>query len=236
MNQWIGKAGFVFVVSMLAATSQAADPVALTPQELAATMAKMPSSDVKRGEAVHTQKFCAGCHGKEGLSQNPAWPNVAGQPKNVTIKSLLDYRGGRRAKGAAVLMAGIAKTLTDQQIADVAAYYESMAGGPAAKEAPKIDPVVLRMVTRGDAKRAISPCATCHGTTARGNATGEVPVLHGQHAAYLAATLKDYRSGTRSADMLKEMRFFAAKLTDSEIDQLAAYYASQQGRESQVAP
>lgn len=88
---------------------------------------------------------------------------------------------------------------------------------------------------KGDRTRGITPCAACHGATAAGNPNGQVPVLHGQQSAYLAATLKAYRSGERSSDLLKEMRVFAQALTDEEIADLAAYYGAQKGREGKVA-
>ena len=232
MKKWIAQAsGLLFVCAMAMPTTAAEAPKAYLPQELATEMAKLPAGDMKAGEAVHNQKFCSGCHGKDGLSQNPAWPNVAGQPREVTVKALLDYRSGRRANGAAMMMAGVAKTLSDREISDVAAYYEAVDGGKGQKEEAQIDADIKRMITRGDAKRTITPCATCHGMTAQGNPTGQVPVLQGQNAAYMAATLRDYRSGARSSDILKEMRFFASKLTDKEIDQLTGYYASLRGHQ-----
>lgn len=205
---------------------------AYSPQELITEISRMPAGDAQAGENVHNKKFCFGCHGKDGLSQNPAWPHVAGQPVEVTVKALLDYRSGRRANVSAMMMAGAAKTLTDREIADVAVYYKTLEAGKGQKEKAKIDKDIKRLITRGDPKRTITPCAACHGMTAQGSLTEQVPVLHGQNAAYMAATLKDYRAGVRSSDTLKEMRFFVSKLTDKEIDQLAGYYASLKGYRS----
>lgn len=81
----------------------------------------------------------------------------------------------------------------------------------------------------GGAQAAITPCAACHGMTGKGRSNGKVPVLHGQNPTYLAAQLRDYRDGRRDNDVLKEMRFFAQKLTDDEINALADFYAGETG-------
>ena len=88
---------------------------------------------------------------------------------------------------------------------------------------------VARLVRKGDPARAITPCAACHGMTGKGRSNGKVPVLHGQNPTYLAAQLRDYRDGRRDNDVLKEMRFFAQKLTDDEINALADFYAGETG-------
>ena len=72
-------------------------------------------------------------------------------------------------------------------------------------------------------------CGSCHGMTGKGRSNGKVPVLHGQNPTYLAAQLRDYRDGRRDNDVLKEMRFFAQKLTDDEINALADFYAGETG-------
>ena len=80
----------------------------------------------------------------------------------------------------------------------------------------------------GDAARgAISgeTCMGCHGVTSYSNVypTYKVPKLGGQHADYLAAALKAYRSGERSHATMNAQ---AARLSDQEIDDIAAYFAS----------
>jgi len=65
---------------------------------------------------------CAGCHGLNGSSNNPMYPNVAGQKEPYLIKAMKDYRDGKRKDP---MMEGMAKTLTDADIADLAAFYAS---------------------------------------------------------------------------------------------------------------
>lgn len=225
---------------VMAVASPAANPdaPALTPEAFDAVVASLPEPNPLGGFAVHSKQFCGSCHGPNGISQTSAWPHVAGQPFEVTAKALLDYRDGRRSGGErAKLMVAAVKTMTDQQIADVAAMYAMLPGPDGTKlevgkknmaDTSGID--VSGLVRKGDPKRAITPCAACHGTTGKGRATGSVPVIHGQNPVYLAGQLRDYRDGRRTNDILKEMRFFVQKLTDDEINALAVYYASQAGR------
>lgn len=228
---------------LMNATGSFAAPAMLTPEGLAQEMAKLPVGNADKGKEAHMQMMCGGCHGPEGIAMMGDFPHVAGQPAKVTAKSLLDYRSGRRATGGqAPMMAGMAGRLTDQNIADLAAYYETLPGSKGLEkkkdEKAQTNPSVAaidkealkRLITKGDASRGITPCAACHGTKARGNPNGEVPVLHGQNPAYLKATLKAYRAGERHSDLLKEMRYFAKALTDEEIEALGNYYGEKKGR------
>ncbi len=202
---------------------------AITPQDWQRVFSAMPKANLMNGFAVHSKQFCASCHGKEGLSNTPNWPDVAGQPYAVTVKALLDFREGRR-KGthAADLMTAAAAGLTDQQIVDVAALYAHLPGrGAQSKPAAIPEP---SLVKSGDPARYITPCAACHGVSSSGNSNGQVPVIHGQQADSIVASLKDYRSGARQSDMLGEMRVFSRSLTDAEIEKLARWYAAQPGR------
>jgi cytochrome c553 len=66
---------------------------------------------------------CAGCHGANGISNNPMWPNLAGQKQAYLASSLQMYRDGRRVNA---MMSAMAKNLTDADIANLAAYYSGL--------------------------------------------------------------------------------------------------------------
>lgn len=66
---------------------------------------------------------CTGCHGPAGISVNPLWPNLAGQQQQYLVKQITDFRDGQRQDP---LMAPLAQGLTDQDIADLAAYYNQL--------------------------------------------------------------------------------------------------------------
>ena len=66
---------------------------------------------------------CAGCHGPEGISTNPIWPNLAGQKEQYLSKAIQDYRGGARQDP---VMGPLAQGLSDKDIAELAAYYAGL--------------------------------------------------------------------------------------------------------------
>jgi cytochrome c553 len=68
---------------------------------------------------------CAACHGQDGQSIDPTYPNLAGQHESYLIKALADYRAGRRTNA---IMAPMAVNLSDQDIEDLAAWYASQEG------------------------------------------------------------------------------------------------------------
>ncbi len=79
------------------------------------------AADAEAGKAKSTT--CAGCHGPDGISANPLWPNLAGQKDQYLIKQMKDFRDGNRTDP---VMAPMAQGLSDQDIADMAAYYSQL--------------------------------------------------------------------------------------------------------------
>jgi len=202
-----------------------------TPSTLRQTLANLPKGDAVQGLKVHEQLFCASCHGAKGVAPTQNWPHLAGQKAAYTAKMLLDYQSGLRREGKrAELMHDIAVMMTPQQIADVAAFYAlqtvSQNDGtprPAAQKIAK-DFDAAQLVRKGDPARLLTPCASCHGVAGQGG-NREASALAGQNPLYLVRTLLDYQSGLRANDSAKGMSTFAKKLTRTEIDALATYYA-----------
>lgn len=81
----------------------------------------MAGGDINAGKARASS--CAGCHGAAGISSNPAWPNLAGQKEQYLKKQLEQFRAGQRQDP---LMSPMAKNLSDQDIANLAAYFSSL--------------------------------------------------------------------------------------------------------------
>jgi len=80
-------------------------------------------------ESASDQKartLCAGCHGPNGISTNPLWPNLAGQQDQYMIRQMQLYKDGTRPD---VTMGPLAETLSDQEIEELAAYYASLPAG-----------------------------------------------------------------------------------------------------------
>jgi cytochrome c553 len=172
-----------------------------------------------RGRAK-AQEVCVACHGEQGVSAAPQYPNLAGQSGAAIYKQLNDYRTGSRTNP---LMTGIAQSLDEATLADVAAYYAAqpmrnpnpatLADAPAA---------IVRLVELGDPSRNIPPCAACHRPGSGGPI--ETPILAEQGKEYIVEQLKMYAAGERRNDVYGRMRTIAAKLTPAEIDGLATYY------------
>jgi cytochrome c553 len=95
---------------------------------LAAALAFVPSSLLAKGDPAEGQKksqVCQACHGADGKSIDPSYPNLAGQHESYLVKALGDYRAGRRTNP---IMSPMAVNLTDQDILDLAAWYSSQDG------------------------------------------------------------------------------------------------------------
>jgi cytochrome c553 len=162
---------------------------------------------------------CSACHGMDGNSVNPEWPNLAGQHETYLTVQLKAFKAGTRQNP---LMSPMAMVLSDEDVADLAAYFSSQAvrGGEADPSRVKLGQRVYRA---GKPDAQVMACAGCHGPAGRGNAPAAYPAIQGQHATYVAAQLRAYRSGTRSSDPNQMMRNVAATLTDDEIDAVASY-------------
>ncbi|MFP5391992.1 MAG: c-type cytochrome [Gammaproteobacteria bacterium] len=175
-----------------------------------------PGSSTAVGRGATLALNCTMCHGAQGMSRSDA-PNLAGQYPEVIIKQMLDYRSDKRQHP---LMVGLAKNLSEQDIADLAAYYASL---PKARTAPTTyDETLPALVRVGDPMRNIAPCISCHGGV---DQKIGAPWLEGMPKPYLVQQLVAFRSGQRHNDGLLQMRNVARPMTDKEIDDVAAFYA-----------
>jgi len=120
------------------------------------------------------------------------------------------------------VMNGMAAALSDQDIADLAAYFSSQ--DQKAGETPEdVIEAGQALYRGGDADRGITSCISCHGPTGKGMGLAGFPIISGQHAEYTSSQLKMFRDGTRANDMNGMMRGIAAKLTDEDIEILSKY-------------
>jgi cytochrome c553 len=167
---------------------------------------------------------CAACHGADGNSVNPEWPKLAGQHSGYLLKQLKNFKGGPNGKPERenALMAGQVATLSEADMADLAAYFESqkVALGEAAKDKLEAGQAIYR---GGNPASGVSACIACHGPNGAGNPQALFPSLSGQHATYTIAQLKAFRSGARANDAGQMMRNIASKMTDAEIEAVAQY-------------
>ena len=163
--------------------------------------------------------LCAGCHGVDGNSPNAIWPSLAGQHASYLVKQLENFKSGERADP---VMQGMAATLSEEDMQDVAAYFETQKLNPVSFDA--------NLVERGEAiyrggitETSVAACMGCHSPSGAGNEPARYPSLRGQHSDYLVAQLKKFRDGSRANDSGEIMRKIAKRMTDSEIMSVAAY-------------
>lgn len=155
---------------------------------------------------------CSGCHGPAGHSAVPDNPILAAQHEAYLMSSLQLYVSGERNHEIMKTMAG---RLSTQDLTEIAAYFAAQS------------PYQSQVVAAGDATRGkdkTAACAGCHGPDGR-SATPMFPKLAGQHAQYLSNALQAYKDGTRTNAMMSAS--LVEPLSDQDIDDIAAYYASQ---------
>jgi cytochrome c553 len=164
---------------------------------------------------------CAACHGQDGNSVNPVWPSIAGQHAKYIVEQLQAFKSGSRSEP---LMLGQVMMLSDEDMANLAVYFE----GKVAAAKSVSDPAVIdrgeRIYRGGDRDNATSACVACHGPTGLGNPASSVPAVRGQYAVYTAQQLRNYASGARTSDgATRVMRDIAATLSEEDIVAVASY-------------
>jgi cytochrome c553 len=158
--------------------------------------------DPAAGKALAGQ--CRTCHGLDGFAKIPIAPHIGGEPAAYISAQLTAFRGGTRTHE---MMTVVAKTLTDQQIADLAAWYSGhkaiadLASNP--DDAPEL-------------------CSGCHGADGIGLAE-DVPNLAGETSIYIDTQLKAFRLGKRTHEVMSAV---AADMSDDEIRAAADWYAA----------
>ncbi len=198
----------------------------LNPQRLAAFMiCALLSAPVAlaQGSAEAGQQkaaTCAACHGQDGNSLNPEWPSLAGQHEQYIVKALKAYRpGGSRNN---VLMLGQVAALSDQDMADLGAYFAAQMRAPLMAD-PDLVAAGERLYRGGSQDKGISACIACHGPRGLGNPAAAYPAVAGQHATYTANSLRAYASEARASDPNQMMRNISALLSDDDIRAVSSY-------------
>lgn len=177
------------------------------------------AADIEAGKAKTA--VCAGCHGADGNSTNPIWPSLAGQHATYIYKQLKDFKEGRRVDPN---MVGMVAMLNDEDMRNIAAYYESLAPKPVAFDADLI--AAGETIYRGGiTETQVAACMGCHSPSGTGNGPAGWPSLKSQHAEYLVMQLQNFKQGKRSNDAGRMMRNVVARMSDAEMKSVAAYVA-----------
>ncbi|OLU30291.1 cytochrome c4 [Pseudomonas sp. PA15(2017)] len=163
---------------------------------------------------------CGACHGGDGNSALANFPKLAGQGERYLLKQMQDIKSGARP---VVEMTGMLEPLSEQDMADVAAYFASRKMSVGAADAALVERGQA-LFRGGKLAEGMPACTGCHSPDGAGIATAGYPHLGGQHAAYIAKQLTAFREGERSNDgdaMI--MRDIAAKLSNKDIEAVSSY-------------
>ena len=207
---------FAVVVSFVTVTAQAQDI----------------KGDAKAGQNINA--MCIGCHGIKGYQASfpevYKVPMISGQNAKYIVAALNAYKKGERKHPS---MRGIAETLTDQNMADLAAYYSGhgvVEGQSAPKEAKAPSAQVAALLGKAN-------CAACHGANFSMPIDPSYPKIGGQHADYLYVALKSYKNDANAVVGRGNavMAGMAKQYSNAELKLLANYLASVQG-DLKVAP
>jgi len=173
---------------------------------------------------------CSACHGPDGNSMVPNFPKLAGLGEKYLLKQMKDIRDGRRPVAT---MAGQVDNMTDQDLADIAAYFDAQSRSTETANADLVD-LGRKIYLSGIMERKVAACSGCHSPSGQGNAPAGFPALAGQHADYIATQLTMFRKGyedpagrTNDGDS-KIMRTTAFGLSDLEIKAVASFAAGLQ--------
>jgi cytochrome c553 len=166
---------------------------------------------------------CSACHGPQGHSVSPVFPNLAGQQSAYIVLQLDAFRGHLRADpNAQAYMWGMASQLSDATIKDLAEYYATQKPSPGKAGDPVLMAEGQKIYTQGIPAKKVPACATCHGPNAEGAAA--FPRLAGQHLEYLIAQLEGFKSGARSNAPI--MLGVVRGMTSQQLKAAATYAAS----------
>lgn len=196
-------------VAIALAVGQSAEAQVLQPLSL--------SGDPDRGQGL--AYTCTGCHGIEGaVNAYPTYhvPKLGGQNADYIEIALQGYRDGSRSHQT---MHAQAMQLSDQDIADLSAYFAAVE----AKAESGVSSASAADIAAGQEKS--TTCQACHGADGIAQ-SGQWPNLAGQHASYLLEAMLQYKGGERTAPVMAPL---VGQLDDETLEQIAAFYAAQEG-------
>ncbi|MGQ3891693.1 c-type cytochrome [Legionella sp. CNM-4043-24] len=168
-------------------------------------------------EAANT---CVACHGPQGNSSNPEWPNLAGQHAQYLLKQLKDFKAGKTRNAAS--MTAMVASLSEDDMKALASYYSRL---------PLAENITPRQYLQrgeqlyrgGDFDKHITACIACHGPQGTGNNLAGFPVLSGQNAAYTIQQLQAFKDKIRHNDMNNIMQDISARMDKSDMEAVAWY-------------
>ncbi len=174
-------------------------------------------------EMADLLKKCTICHGEQGISEESAYPSIAGIPVAVQVDAMHGYREGTRDCGPVMEMCRISEKLTDEEIVELSEYFAAF---PFIRAKQEFDAQLAAV----GAHLHEDYCEVCHGDSPD---HADRSILHGQWMDYLRYSLSQYKIGARKQP--PSMRRQTEKLTDEDIEALIHFYASYGAEEGEAA-
>ena len=173
---------------------------------------------------VMAQQVCSNCHGIDGNSTSPNFPKLAGQQEAYFIAQLKGFRShGRYDPEGFEYMWGISRSLTDEQIKGLAAYFAQQTPAPNPPVHTERISAGKEIFEKGVPSQNVPACAVCHGPQGQGNAT--FPRIADQHADYIIKQLQVFQR-TEERPEGAVMKQITHSLTDENMQAVAAYLNS----------
>ena len=196
----------------------------------ALSLSGLATANAVEGDAIagkNKSAMCAACHSADGNSVVSIYPKLAGQNANYIEKQLHDFKKGLTSGGTAgrvdPVMGGMAMALSDQDIADLAAFFSEQKSTEGNGEENTLGKTLY---LGGDNERGITACIACHGVQGKGMEQAGFPSIANQNTDYLKTQLMNFRDAKRKNDSNAMMRNIAIQLEDTEIEALANYISS----------
>lgn len=161
---------------------------------------------------------CAGCHGEDGNSVIPMFPKIAGLQEEFIAKQLRDFMSGRRRSD---VMGPVVAQLKPEDVAPLAAYFSSRPLRPGQSGEKRAADLGKLIFFDGNEETGVPACVGCH--QPQGAGSGLYPRIGGQQAEYVIQQLKNFAAGERSNDAARYMRVTAKRMSEEEIQSVAAY-------------
>ena len=178
---------------------------------------------------------CTACHGAHGEgTDNDYFPRLAGKPADYLFNQLLNFREGRRKYPP---MNYLVTYLSDDYLREIAQFFSQQHPPYPAPAKPTVSETVLAhgkdLVLHGDTGKQVPACVACHGSALTGMEPA-IPGLVGLHRDYISAQLGAWRSGSRRAIEPDCMHTIATRLSDEDVNAVAAWLSTQSAPQNPV--
>ena len=192
-------------------------------------VAEVDQAVLDRGKEVSA--LCIACHMESGSGSSVEGveyrPRLTGLDPAYMVHQIQSFKDGTRVNAS---MKPFADLLTDEQMSDVSHYYASLPATKADDYEVKASEEEIAhgeyLVHNGDWNRYIPACVACHGVDAYGIGV-TFPNINGQNPEYVKKAINDWKEETRTNDPLDLMSRIAMRLSEEDINAVAAYLASQ---------